>query len=286
MPFPHYKKNKHSSKNIWKIQKRLRNISNNHWHFFYLAQGPGGGCLPGKCWPEILWVCTEHILGSGLVAFARFSKGQSPVLELPTYSASPVVFCCVHITFVSVSDTSRGDWPGYVTASNPWSDTLPRPLSCPVADAHLSLGSWSQWDSFQSWANPGTQPSGGLPQNFETIYPSQQIVFIWAIQAEIPLGGILGVMVDDSVHLLFPQEGTPARSLRKPPQNVLPVLALEFGDQLSSITSQASRLLLSNRNTPILEEGLPSIFWKGTDRTQFSLRGLNGFCHNYSALRL
>ena len=73
------------------------------------------------------------------------------------------------------------------------------------------------------------------PRNFQTISPSQHIVFLWAVQAEILLGGIMCVMVEDSDYLLFPQEGTPPRPLGKPPQNVLLVLGLEYGEQLSSM---------------------------------------------------
>lgn len=42
----------------------------------------------------------------------------------------------------------------------------------------------------------------------------------------------MGVMVDGSVHLPLLQEGTPPRSLRRPPHYVLPDHGLESGDQL------------------------------------------------------
>lgn len=74
--------------------------------------------------------------GSGLVAFTRFSKGQSLVLELPTSSASPAVFGCVHwslfLTLPKMIDQPMSHLQilGY---------TVPRPLLCPVADVICPL---------------------------------------------------------------------------------------------------------------------------------------------------
>lgn len=47
------------------------------------------------------------------------------------------------------------------------------------------------------------------------ISPSQQIVLIGSCQAEIPLGGILGVMVGGSVQSAFPPEGDTTKPLTK-----------------------------------------------------------------------
>lgn len=114
---------------------------------------------------------------------------------------------------------------------------IPHPLSCGrCPSVHWRLLTWWPVGLFPVPGQPSDPAIVGVtPRNFQTISPSQRIVFLWAIQAEILLGGIMCVMVEDSDYLLFPQEGTPPRPLGKPPQNVLLVLGLEYGEQLSSM---------------------------------------------------